>query len=127
MSLMNMKVGNKFIAVASALILFIYGGLVAVTLGIIPSGWAILTPLGASLFTITGSIVLLLETYFEGTKPNLKKDTGALINTIFASMMIVYGVILLIGQPAITGVWAGLLTAGYIITFILLGKELIVD
>lgn len=121
------KSGNKTIALISVFVLVLYGFLVLGALNVIPVGLALTTALGTAVFTGVGAIVLLLETWFEGKRPNILKDTGATINTVFGVLMLVFAVILAIGQPAITGIWNGVLAVGYSITWILLARELLFD
>ena len=93
MSLTNIRSGNKTIALMSTFLLVLYAILVATALGILPVGWAMTSALGSALFTGVGALVLLLETWAEGKKPNLKKDVGAMINTVFGIVMAVFAVI----------------------------------
>jgi len=127
MAFTNIKQGNKTIMAISFFVLLLVGFLALGSFGIIPTGFKIFTPLGAGLITFFVAIILLLETYFEGAMPNLKKDTGALINTIFAGAAIIFGIIILIGKPVLTGAWLGVVGVVYSITFILIAKELIFD
>lgn len=127
MSLTKPKIGNKTIMLVSGLILLLYLFLAAGRFGIISSGWALTTANGTAILTLLGAGILLLETYFEGTKPNLKKDTWALVSTFFAIVMIVASIIIWIGQPAITGGWSTTLGIAYLITWVLLAQELIWD
>lgn len=119
------KAGNKTIKLISILVLFLFIWLIGGIFGIVPEGWALLTAKGASLFTVIGAVVLLLETFFEGKKPKLGKDIMATMNTIFAVALLVYAAILYMGNPAVTGMWRGFLGVAYIGTWLLLARELI--
>lgn len=127
MSLLNIKQGRKTIAAISFFTVLLFVVLALESFGVIKAPYNFFSAWGAGIATLFGAIILTLETWFEGAKPDLKKDIGALINTMFSIVMGVFGTIILMANITIAGALLGVLGVTYSLTAILLMKELLFD
>src|SRR3990167_458389 len=127
MALLKMREGNKTIALMSGFIIFVYAYLTLGAFGIMTPKYTLFTPIGAAVLTILGAVMLILETYFEGKQPDFKRDVPTQINTVFAVAMLIFGIYLARGQVNITPVLQGVLGVGYLMTTLLLARELVWD
>jgi hypothetical protein len=131
MSFVSLKESNKTVMVLSLLALFLFGYLALSGLGIVPIGKLLGTPFGIGAVLAVGAIILILETFFEGNRPSIEeiirfKEVWASMNVVLA-LLLGAAAILTLGSMAIPVWMAAILPYSYVVTFVLLAKELVFD
>lgn len=127
MAIVKIKQANTTILMVSSLVLIFYVMLTLQAFGFISTTLRLFTPLGAGIITMFGAVWLIMETFFEGPRPKLGKDRSAQVNLGIAIIQFIFGIIITIGRPTISGIMMGILAISYLATTFFLGRELVFD
>ena len=120
----RLKVGNKTIATISIIWMLFLFVLTLISFGVIKSDVLTYSTFAGVIALATG-IILIMEIFFEGKKPNIQKDMGALIGLIVSIFAIVSG-FLMIFSVTIPSWLMGIQGVVYLVAFVLLVRELFI-
>jgi hypothetical protein len=120
----NIKAGQLTVKAFAALIVLVNVLFAIMCFGLMPSSYWFFSALGQGIATIVSAVILLTELFFDGRKPNLKKDLGAQIALGVSLIVLTFALITIFTPITIAGVWLGVYGTLYVILAILLAKEL---
>jgi len=131
MGVLNLKEGNTTIMFMTTVMMFFIAYVSLVWIGWLPVNKLFVNPLGVGIMAGAIGIILLLETWFEGTKPDfkdfvspeLKNSLFLKLNTLVGLLFLGVSFFILFGKTMPTWIFNILGYAG-ITAFFLLIREL---